>query len=679
VLIIVYLTIALLTFSGFKPISVYTAIIGICYLPGFVILSLFRKGSLKFDDLILSFPVSVGAGSVLLLVFLYAGLPVRYVIHFMFGIIGISLVIRFILYRRPPSLTISLTSSEKRFIIVAVIMTLLFSIPLLSETITISAHGFHHSSIATQILNGFYPPENPGLGGFSLSYHWGFHAYLAAISSPSGLPPLRVISLLNIMSLFFVFCLAYRSASHLDLPEGYRYLVPLALIGLMRSDSIFFLFNKLFSLNITSLRDITFPEARPSEILQSWIWGGGAPWFDRRLFFMNKFYNANTMPLGIILCLSYFLFLLVYLKRTYELNSPAAYPVILSLIILASCFIYPPLAIIPLLHAPLWAGFLILSNLTDIKKGLRESLRIIMPYGLSVLVVLPYLLSVAGITGGPAIKINVYDQSIINLVTFWLPLPFIFIGAVFSFRKLSRDVFLFLIGAALLCFGLATFTQITFNNSAKFTFILSYFYAILFVVAISELLRLFSRRLLRVALCLCIILFLLITPVITVAAYIISPWFTDQTYTFSQGHIVFNKNRKRNEAYVWIRGNTPPEALVMLTYTDTSNPYTIAQNSTYEAAAITERNLFVVNDWYTYTNREYINRIKIRKKALSDSNDTGVSRYFKSLNRPVYLLVEEKLPSLYFTDDIFNNFPDNPEGFKLVFSNKRQRVYLKRE
>jgi hypothetical protein len=265
------------------------------------------------------------------------------------------------------------------------------------------------------------------------------------------------------------------------------------------------------------------------------------------------------------------------------------------------------------------------------------------------------------------------------MIAFWLPMPLILVGTVFSFKKLSDKIFIFLTLSAVTCLGLSLFTQVTFGNSAKFTFILSFFYAVYFVFAIAGLINYASKRWLRVILLSGIIIFLMITPVITEAAYIISPWFRDYTYSFAGRHIIFSKDRKRNEAYAWIRNNTPPDALVMLTYIDNSNTDTIAQNSTYEAAAISERNLFVVKDWYTSSHPEYMRRVGIRQKLLLNHIDADVKNFFASLNRPVYLLVEDKLPPIYLTDKIFNNFPENPEGFLLEFSNNRQRVYLKQD
>lgn len=675
-LIILYITTAILVFSGFHPLIIAGIFFGICYLPGLAMFALVKKESLQFEDLVLAFPVSIGISSLLTLSFLYAGVHVKFVSYIIIGIIGFMILMSLIKYKKLPLFNVKLSGGEIRFVVVAFLMTLVFSIPVLSERIAVSAHGLHHFTLVTQILNGVFPPENPGLGGTTVSYHWGYHAFVAALSYPTDFNPLRIISVLNVISLFLIFCIAYSTAKYLDFSEWNRYLVVLALMGLMRSDAVIFLANKLSSGYLMSLRQISFPEIRPSEILQSWIWGGGASWFDRRMFFLNIFYNANTMPLGIALCLSYFLFLLIHLRKIHEHENKKINMVFLSLLIIAGCIIYPPLAIIPLLHAPIWVSFALLSKRTDFKTRFKEALEILIPYVLAVVIVSPYLLSVSSNTSEPIIRIKFGDQSIKNLVAYWLPMPVIVAGVLFSFKKLPSKIFYFLIVAVSLCLSLSIFTEVALWNSEKFAFTMSFFFALFFVSAISSLLHLISKRWLKIILFASIILFLLITPIITEAAYIISPWFRDHTYSFSGRHVLYAQDTERNEAYSWIRNNTPPEALVMLTYVETTDPDNIAQNSTYEPAALTERNLFVVKDWYTFSNPEYTKRVSIREKLLMNYSDPEVRGFFNSLNRPVYLLVEDKLPPMYLTEKIFHDFPDNPEGFLLVFSNKRQRVYL---
>jgi hypothetical protein len=284
-------------------------------------------------------------------------------------------------------------------------------------------------------------------------------------------------------------------------------------------------------------------------------------------------------------------------------------------------------------------------------------------------------LSVSEHTGEPVIRIRFYGQSIINLVTFWVAMPAIVAGVFLSFKKFPSNIFSFLIAASSVCLGLSIFTQVTFGNSAKFTFILSFFYAIYFVYAISTIMHWMTRQWLKRLFLACIIFCLLTTPVITEAAYIISPWFSDETYAFSGRHIIFYQDRKRNEAYKWIRENTPPDALLMLTYVETSNPDTIAQNSTYEPSALAERNLFVVKDWYTVSNPEYKKRIMIRKKLFSDTSYTAVNKYFLELNRPVYLLVEDTQSPFIRPDSDFGSFDFNSRHFQLVFTDGRQRIY----
>lgn len=677
VLIILYIITVILALTGFQPFSIAGIFFGICYLPGLAMFAYIKKESLKLEDLVLAFPVSIGISSLLILGLLYAGVHVRFVSYIIIGSIGIMILMFFAKYKKLPSLTVKLTGGEIRFVIVAFLMTLIFSIPVISERMAVSAHGLHHFTLVSQILNGIFPPENPGLGGTAVSYHWGYHAFVAVLSYPTDFHPLRIISSLNVISLFIIFCIAYSTAKYLNCSEWNRYLVVMALIGLMRSDAVIYIANKLSSGYLMSLRQISFPEIRPSEILQSWIWGGGAPWFDRRMFFLNIFYNANTMPLGIALCLSYFLFLLIHLKNINEHENNKIYLIILSLLIIACCIIYPPLAIVLLLHAPIWAGFTLLSKRTDLKVKFKEALEILIPYGLAVIIVLPYLLSVSSNTSEPIIRVKFGDQSIKNLVAYWLPMPVIIAGVLFSFKKLPSKIFYFLIVAVSLCLSLSIFTEVALWNSEKFAFMMSFFFALFFVSAISGLLQLISNRWVTRILSACIIIFLLITPIITEAAYIISPWFKDNTYSFSGRHVLFYREGERNDAYTWIRNNTPVEALIMLTYVETSDPDTIAQNSTYEPAALSERNLFVVKDWYTFNNPEYKKRISIREKLFVNYSDHEVRDFFKSLNRPVYLLVEDKLPPMYLTEKIFHDFSDDPEGFLLVFSNKRQRVYLK--
>jgi hypothetical protein len=422
----------------------------------------------------------------------------------------------------------------------------------------------------------------------------------------------------------------------------------------------------------------TLAEMRPLDILQNWVWGGGAPWFDRRLFFLNKFYNANAMPLGIILCFAYFLMLLMFSQERHDRRNSKIDLIVFGLVILASCVIYPPLAIIPLLHTPIWIGSNMLFKRVDFKTKIRESLVMLIPFITALVTASPYLLSVSGDSGESPIRLALWDQSIRNIFVFLLPAPFILYGIWIAIKKLSSQKLIVLLSGTLLCFGLSTFTRVALWNSGKFTFILSFFYAFYFLYATSGVLDLFSHRRLKRMIITSLLLFLLFTPVLTEISYTISPWFRDNEYSFSGRHIIINHNRERNEVYAWIRSNTPPEALIMLTYVETTDPDEIAQNSTYEPAALSERNLFVIRDAFTRGDPEYTRRTRMREQLFVNYRDPVMRDFFTTLNRPVYLLVEERLGPLYLRDEWFGTFSEHPVGFKLLFQNEGQRVYLMR-
>jgi hypothetical protein len=675
VLIIVNVIAALAALSGFQPFAIAGSVLALCYLPGFSLCYLVKKDDLAFEDFILALPLSVGISGLLTMGLLYLGIHVKFVMYIIILLNCMVIVYYIFTGRRSAPRTLKLTRHEKIFLAVALMATMMLSIPVLSDRIAISTHGFHHSTMATQVMNGIFPPQNPGMGGTKLSYHWGYHAFLAAIAYPGNYHPLRVMSMLNVISLFFIFCIAYRTAKYFNFSEGYRYLFPLAVIGLMRTDAVIYFLNKIVSGNVMDFAEPALMEKRPLDVLQNWVWGGGAPWFDRRLFFMNKFYNANSMPLGILLCLSYFLILFIYSEKKFEDGDTRIYSFAIGLVVTASCLMYPPLAIVVLLHVPLWAGIILLFRGAEFRKKLRELLEILVPYGIGVAAVMPYLLSVSSIDSEPVMKVAFWDQSIRNMVVFWLPSPVIVAGFYIAFKKNSSRKLLLLMSGVFLCFSLSTFTRVALWNSGKFTFILSFFYALFFVYTVSALLHITTVRWLKAVSTGAIIIFLLCTPLITEASYIASPWFRDTSYSFSGRHIVLNYDRQRDEAFAWIRSETPEDSLLLLTYVETLSRDDIAQNITYEPAALSERNVFVVKDWYTVGNPEYARRVRIREKLLANASDADVRHFLKTFGHPLFLLFEENLPPVYVQDTIFRNFPENPEGFLLTFRNDRYRIY----
>ncbi len=682
-LIILYCFATLLIFVKIEPFTVVGVFLSICYLPGLCLITLFKRNKILFKDLILAFPFSIGISGLLTLGVLFIGGHVKYapvVIYIIVSIIVLSCLI--LKGKKKAYPVVSLSKQEIAFTIFALFMLLIMSIPYFigPNRVGFAAHAYHHSSFVSQILNGIFPPENPGMGGTMIGYYWGFHAFIAAIASQTDFHQIQIIFALNAISLFMIFCIAYSFAKEFDLPEGYRYIMPLVVIGLIRPDiGLYFIVN-LFSGSLVSLESVISQQ----NVFSMEVFGKliqGLPWYDTRLLFLNKFYNISAMPTAICLCFSYLFILLIFIKNKIINHS---YMIGLYTVIAACVLLYPPLAIVPLLFTPIWSLFIFISSKGNFKEKASETLTILGPYALGVLTVLPYLLFImasraisSGDQGG-VFSIDFYSQSIKNLVVFLIPSPLILYGCWLAFKKLSfsREFFYLAIGAGL-CLGLSAFTRWPFDNSYKFNYMLIIYFALFIAFALEKGLPLIASKLVRRSAAAFIILLLLMSPILIEAAYIITSLSKPRTVTFSQSHIVFAQDTKRNEAYAWIRDNTPPKSLLMLSYVETNWPC-CGLGKNYEVAALTERTLYVIKDTdYTISNPEYDKRILFREKLFKNPEDPSVIEYFSALNRPVYLLVEENLNlKRFIVEERFKQFPkDFGKEFVLVFQNEKQRVY----
>jgi hypothetical protein len=437
---------------------------------------------------------------------------------------------------------------------------------------------------------------------------------------------------------------------------------------------------KLFSGKLISVKNITASPLHPYDIMDSWF--SGLTWSDPRLFFIVKFYNISGMPLAVSLSFAYLLLLLLILKIKY--NENGIYLTAVSIVIAASVINYPPVAIFLLIHAPLWASFVFLLIHGNLKEKMREALKIALPYFIAILTVSPYVLFVIKSRGisssgqGDIFGLAFYEQSFKNMAVFLVPLPVIIYGAWAAFKRFSfsKELCFLLMGTAL-CLGLTIFTRLPFDNSYKFNYILTFFFAVFFVFALSVWLPLIVNRWLNRLVTAGVLLFLLLTTLIIIASYIGASFYTDYRYAFSGKHFIYAQDKPKNEAYAWIRENTPRDALIMLSYVETPWPC-CGINNNYEVAAITERNLYVIKDTdYTTSNPEFARRVKFREELFNNPGSPQVIDFFGALNYPVYLLVEENLPDRFLVEERFKHFPEEPgEPFQLKFRNDKQRVYL---
>ncbi len=679
-LVILFILTTILVFIDIEPLRTAGIFISIGYLPGLSFLFICKKKTLLFEDLILAFSYSIGLSSALILGLLFLGIRVGYIPFIIHIITGTSVILYTLTGKKNKTYAvIEIKKQELLFSFFALLVTLLLSIPFFlgPNRLAITAHAFHHSSLVTQIFNGIFPPENPGLGGTAIGYYWGFHALIAALTVKTNLHQIQIIFILNVISLYVIICISYSFARAFNLSETYRYIMPLAIIGLMRADAGILFLIKLFSGDLMSLKALTASPIEPFYILSHWI--SGLPWIDSRLFMLHKLYNVSGMLLVLSLCYAY---LLILIKRKTDMNRIDMTGIVL--IIFASFINYPPLAIFLLFHAPLWSFYIFLSTLGSLKEKIRQASRSAIPYVAAGLLVAPYMLYVmasrdisSGGQGG-IFSFDFYGQSIKNMAVFIVPLPLIIYGAWTAQKRLAlSSEFIFLAIGTVLCLILTVFTRWPFDNSYKFNYILTFFLAFFLVVASESLFTFVTGKWLKRLMTASIIFLLSLTPIIVESAYIVSSFSTDYVYSFSGRHIIYAQDRQKNEAYAWIRENTPNDSLLMLSYTETNWPCCGLQNN-YEPAAITERTLYIIKDKdYTVSNPEFAKRVLFREKLFENTDDPAVIEFFSKLNRPIYLLIEDNMDeSRFFVQDRFKPFPmDMRKEFSLVFHNERQRVY----
>ena len=680
-LIVILLLSVLFLSINIDPFKTVGVLLSICYLPGLAIFSFAKKkDGLLFEDLILAFPLSIGMSCALVLMLLLSGINVIHASSIIVGVVAIASITALITGKKDkPYIGVEISRQELLFLFFALGLTLLLSVPFYfgANRLSIAGHAFHHSLMVSQIMNGIFPPENPGLGGTSIGYYWGFHALIAAITTKSSLHQLQVVFILNFLSLFFILCISYRFAKAFNIAEGYCYIMPLAVIGLMHSDAGILFLVKLLSGSLASLKEITASPKEPLEVLMGWL--SGLPLLDTRQLFLRKFFHVSGMPLAICLCFAYLLTLLMVIKE--NVLSSKIYYVNLGIIIFASLFTYPPLAIFLLLHAPLWTCYIFLAADGNFKEKFNEASKIALPYIIAVLIIAPYILlviksrEISSGGQGRIFNFGFYEQSLKNIVAFLVPIPAIAYGAWVAFKKLSlsKELIFLSIGTGV-CLILTLFTKWPFDNSYKYNYVLTLFFSLFLVFALSSLITLLKSRLLKRVLIGGVVLCLSLTPLIIEGSCIVSSFSTDYVYNFSKGHVLYAQAKEVNRAYAWIRKNTPLNSLLMLSYVETKWPC-CAMNNNYEHAAFAERTLYVIKDTdYTTSNPEYAKRILFRERLFEDPDGPGVADHFISLDRPIYLIVEEGLEHL--AEKRFKDFPEDPgKPFVLVFRNDRQRVY----
>ena len=179
-----------------------------------------------------------------------------------------------------------------------------------------SVHGFMHTSIVYQIMNGYIPPHSPILAGEPLQYPWAHHLMVAIMTYGLRISPPTAFAAINICALLLTLVLVFKIAVFLSSSRIAAILATvLSIFGLtfLNQGPI-----ALFLAKLTSLNSL-FEELPPSLV---------AP----------KFTTVNSMPLGILF---FALFLHSILHIFSAQTRVPQYYATLVLSIIGAGFFYP--------------------------------------------------------------------------------------------------------------------------------------------------------------------------------------------------------------------------------------------------------------------------------------------------------------------------------------------------
>lgn len=396
----------------------------------------------------------------------------------------------------------------------------------------VSVHGFIHTGIVYQILNGGLPPDNPLLAGQPLQYPWGFHVFAAATSRAFHISPAWSFALINWVSL--VLCMV---------------LIARITCCLIR-DTAAQIYTVTVSLFMTTLM------SRPLLDLISNRIGYPLEW--RAIFAGQKFTKINGVPLGLV----FFLLLIYSLIRLVQGHHCRRYALYL-LVGAAGCgFVYP--LMFPAVCAS--AGIVVLYLLWE---GIRSRRfqwirlsQVLIPLGASMALVIPYLNMITGHEIGPKVLYlnpSWFIRNALNVLFHLGPIAAVFFWGYRNLRSRwnppAATVLCLVILACLGCYlGMHMFNEAEY----KFLILLNVTVGILGGLAVSTL----RTRLRPVGMLGLLLIFG--APVALDMAPMIYPYSWSRTPQFQERGIVMGLfDPVQDELYQWIRTAAPSNAIFM--------------------------------------------------------------------------------------------------------------------
>jgi hypothetical protein len=384
-----------------------------------------------------------------------------------------------------------------------------------------SFHGFMHSGIVYQLLNGTIPPSNPAFSGPVLHYPWGWHCVAALITKLFNVTPFYSFAISNIVSL----CLSMVLVYHIS-----------RLVIKNEKANIFSVLIALFA--ITMYTHIA-SETR------------GVPIAD-------KFTNSNGIPLGLV----FFLLAVFSLIKLFQNTNRWRALVLFLLSLICGGFFYP--AFFPGILAStglLCLVTLFVPRLGNFTPDLRKCMLLVGVLVLGTALLMPYMFS---ITSGIKTQTQLFNLGwlcikLVRYIVVTLPLlVIIFFNRHFLQENTDRPaltVLLVIVIATLCCNILVT---MPLETEVKYFMLSTVTLGIVGGIAFYAM----SRRFYKLMVFFLVIMFLL-PLAIRVQAKL--RFHKDVPPVFDlygeRGRYLYSIRTEENELYEWIRNKTNKDSV----------------------------------------------------------------------------------------------------------------------
>jgi hypothetical protein len=238
----------------------------------------------------------------------------------------------------------------------------------------VSGHGFLHIGVVFQCFNGAWPPTNPLLAGEPLLYPWGHHFLVALLCRVLNTTPAWSFAIINLIALALCILLISTISRRLSHdPDSHVFSV---MVGLFAS-----------SLMARPILDYLSTQAG---FLIDW----------RAMPAGQKFICINGAPTGMV----FFLLSAVSLIRLAEGHQPRRHSLLLFLAVAGCGFTYPLMLPAVCASCGLVAFVLAVRQRILRRVSMVRLAQILIPAGLGVLIVLPYLRQISNSDTGPKIQ-----------------------------------------------------------------------------------------------------------------------------------------------------------------------------------------------------------------------------------------------------------------------------------